>query len=165
MTSNDAVLMVIKGLMLDPSSSTPIVLLRDEDSSFLLPIWIGASEANAIALRIEGVELPRPMTHDLLRDSLETLGATVEKILISDLKDNTFYAQIHISHDGLEKTLDSRPSDAIALALRTEAPIFASRRVLDKADALELARQSLDEDGSIMDLDELDPKDFGKYEM
>src|SRR6185436_15479539 len=117
----------IKGLMLDPSSNIPIVILRDTESQLFLPIWIGVFEANAIALRIEGVEPPRPMTHDLLRLVLEKLGATVEKIVISDLRESTFFALIHLRQGGQSVAVDARPSDAIALALRTEAPIYVLR--------------------------------------
>ena len=101
----------IRGLMLDPSSNVPIVILRDTQSQLFLPIWIGVFEANAIALRIEGVEPPRPMTHDLLRLMLEQLGARVEKIVISDLKESTFFAVIHVQQDGRSVGIDARPSD------------------------------------------------------
>src|SRR5215207_647708 len=135
---NDELQVEIKGLMLDPSSNVPIVILRDIQSQLFLPIWIGVFEANAIALKIEGVEPPRPMTHDLLRLLIEQLGAQVEKIVISDLKESTFFAVIHVHHDGQSIGIDARPSDAIALALRAEAPIFVLRSVLDKAQAAEL---------------------------
>jgi hypothetical protein len=157
--------MEIKGLMLDPSSNLPIVILRDEGSQLFLPIWIGVFEANAIALRIEGVEPPRPMTHDLLRSSLETLGATVERVLISDLRDNTFYATIFLRHHGAEVTLDARPSDAIALALRATAPIFVLKEVLDKAKAVDLATDASDEEKLKKWLEEAGPDDLGKYKM
>src|SRR5215208_3953679 len=114
--------MEIKGLMLDPSSDIPIVILKDTGSQLFLPIWIGVPEAKAIAIRIEGVELPRPMTHDLLRSVFETLGARIDRIVISDLKDNTFFAMIHAQQDGRTLSIDARPSDAIALALRANVP-------------------------------------------
>src|SRR5947199_7645344 len=114
---NDELQVEIKGLMLDPSSNVPIVILRDIGSQLFLPIWIGVFEANAIALRIEGVEPPRPMTHDLLRLTIEQLGASVEKIVISDLRDNTFFALIHLRRGENAIEVDARPSDAIALAL------------------------------------------------
>src|SRR5215510_1974044 len=136
----------IKGLMLDPSSNVPIVILRDTQSQLFLPIWIGVFEANAIALRIEGVEPPRPMTHDLLRLVLDQLGAAVEKIVISDLRESTFFALIHLRQGEASVTVDARPSDAIALALRASAPIFVLRSVLDKAQAADLATQVNDEE-------------------
>lgn len=157
--------MEIKGLMLDPSSNVPIVILRDEQSDVFLPIWIGVFEANAIALRIEGVEPPRPMTHDLLLSSFKTLGAAIERIVISDLKDSTFFAVIHLDLKGKKMTLDSRPSDAIALALRAEAPIFVLRSVLEKARAVELDAGASEEEKIKKLLEELSPEDLGKYTM
>lgn len=157
--------MEIKGLMLDPSSNVPIVVLKHEASQVFLPIWIGVFEANAIALRIEGVDTPRPMTHDLLRATLEQLGAKVEKVVISDLKDNTFYALIHLQRNGESVHVDARPSDAIALALRTEAPIFVTKPVLDKAQAVDLASQISDDEKLRKWLEEVSPEDLGKYEM
>ena len=138
--------MRIKGLVLDPSSNLPIIILRDEESRLFLPIWVGVFEANAIALHIDEVDAPRPMTHDLLKTSLETLGAEVIRILISDLIDNTFYASIFLTHNEQEVTLDSRPSDAIALAVRTSAPIFVLRSVLEKAQAFDISAMVQDED-------------------
>jgi len=155
----------IKGLMLDPASNIPIVILRDIESQLFLPIWIGVFEANAIALRIEGVEPPRPMTHDLLRLVLEQLGATVEKIVISDLRESTFFALIHLQQGGQSVTVDARPSDAIALALRTEAPIFVLRSVLDKAQAADLTAEASDEDKLKKWLEEISPDELGKWTM
>lgn len=157
--------MEIKGLMLDPSSNTPIVILKDVDSQLFLPIWIGVFEANAIALRIEGVEPPRPMTHDLLRSTLEGLGARVEKIVISDLKDSTFFALIHVLRDQGGVAIDARPSDAIALALRTDAPIFVLRSVMEKAQAVDLATEASDEEKLKKWLEEISPEELGKYTM
>jgi uncharacterized protein len=157
--------MEIKGLMLDPSSNTPIVILKDVDSQLFLPIWIGVFEANAIALRIEGVEPPRPMTHDLLRSTLERLDARVEKIVISDLKDSTFFALIHVHRAQGEVAIDARPSDAIALALRTDAPIFVLRSVMEKAQAVDLATQATDEEKLKKWLEEISPEELGKYTM
>ena len=157
--------MEIKGLMLDPSSDIPIVILKDTNSQLFLPIWIGIPEAKAIAIRIEGVEPPRPMTHDLLHRLLETLGARVEKIVISDLKENTFYALIHLQREGSSLSLDARPSDAIALALRAEAPIFVLRSVMEKAQAVDLATQVSDEEKLKKWLEEISPEDLGKYTM
>jgi uncharacterized protein len=155
----------IRGLMLDPSSNVPIVILRDTQSQLFLPIWIGVFEANAIALRIEGVEPPRPMTHDLLRLMLDQLGARVEKIVISDLKESTFFAVIHVQQDGRSVGIDARPSDAIALALRADAPIFVLRSVLDKAQAAEMVGQASDEERLKKWLEEISPEELGKWTM
>lgn len=157
--------MEIKGLMLDPSSNVPIVILRDEESDVFLPIWIGVFEANAIALRIEGVQPPRPMTHDLLLATFETLGAAIERIVISDLRESTFFAVIHLDRKGEKLTIDSRPSDAIALALRAEAPIFVLRSVLEKARAVDLDESASEEEKIRKMLEELGPEDLGKYTM
>ncbi len=157
--------MEIKGLMLDPTSNVPIVILRDAESELFLPIWIGGFEAHAIALKIEGVEVPRPLTHDLLRSVVENLGAVVEKIVISDLRENTFFALIHLVHESGTLAVDSRPSDAIALALRAEAPIFVLKSVLDKAQAVDLATQASDEEKLRKWLEEISPEDLGKYTM
>jgi bifunctional DNase/RNase len=157
--------MEIKGLMLDPSSNVPIVILKEADSQLFLPIWIGVFEANAIALRIEGVEPPRPMTHDLLRSMLEQLGARVEKIVISDLRDNTFFALIHLRREESSITVDARPSDAIALALRTNAPIYVLRTVMEKAQAVDLATQATDEEKLKKWLEQISPEELGKYTM
>lgn len=165
---NEELQVEIKGLMLDPSSNVPIVILRDIQSQLFLPIWIGVFEANAIALRLEKVEPPRPMTHDLLRSVVEQLGGTVEKIVISDLKESTFFAVIHVrnAHDQERSTaIDARPSDAIALALRTESPIYVLRSVLDKAQAVDLATEASDEEKLKKWLEEISPEDLGKYTM
>ena len=155
----------IKGLMLDPTSNVPIVILRDVESQLFLPIWIGVFEANAIALRIEGVEPPRPMTHDLLRAVVENLGGAVEKIVISDLKESTFFSVIHVRRGADSVVIDARPSDAIALALRTEAPIFVLRSVLDKAQAVDLATEISDEEKLKKWLEEISPEELGKWTM
>ena len=155
----------IRGLMLDPSSNVPIVILRDTQSQLFLPIWIGVFEANAIALKIEGVEPPRPMTHDLLRLMLDQLGAKVEKIVISDLKESTFFAVIHVQQGGKTVTIDARPSDAIALALRVEAPIYVLQAVLDKAQAAELTTEGSDEEKLKKWLEEISPEELGKWTM
>ena len=123
--------MSIKGLMLDPVSNSPIVVLKDEEEKFFLPIWVGIFEANAIAIEMEKVTTPRPMTHDLLRNVLKELETKVERIVINDLRDNTFFAVIEMSGaDGESVRLDSRPSDAIALALRADCPIFVDSEVI-----------------------------------
>src|SRR5512138_387714 len=116
--------MTIKGLMVDPITNMPIIILRDKDGQKVLPIWVGIFEANAIALQIENVATPRPMTHDLLKNIITDLDAAVQKVVVCDLKENTFYAMIHILVSGHMVAVDARPSDAIALALRAKAPIF-----------------------------------------
>ena len=165
MSDGEPIRMQIKGLMLDPSSKLPIVLLRDDESRYLLPIWIGVFEANAIALRVEEIETPRPMTHDLLQAALTEVGVKVEKVLISDLQENTFYAMIYLRHNGEQLTLDSRPSDAIALALRAEAPIFVLPEVLQSARSMEMTESLEDDDRLKKWLEEVDPDDLGKYKM
>lgn len=157
--------MEVKGLMLDPNTNVPIVILRDLDDEVFLPIWIGIFEANAIALRLEDVDAPRPMTHDLLRAAIQSLGATVQKVVISDLQDNTFFARIYVKNGHEAMELDARPSDALALALRTDAPIFVLGPVLDKAQAVDLATRTTDEEKLKKWLEEISPEDLGKYEM
>lgn len=161
----DEVRMEIRGLILDPTSNRPIVVLRDEESQVILPIWIGIFEANAIAQRIENAELPRPMTHDLMQSMLQQIGVAVKKIVISDLRDDTFFALIHVDRGGEMIAVDARPSDAIALALRAEAPIFVLRPVLEKAKAVDLASQATDEEKLKKWLEEISPEDLGKYTM
>lgn len=120
----------IRGLMMDPSSGTPIIILKDINSETMLPIWVGAYEANAIALEIEKIAPQRPMTHDLLRNLIIEMGASVERVVVTELKDNTFYAVIEMKNSvGEAVSLDSRPSDAIALALRADCPIFVNEEV------------------------------------
>ena len=122
--------MTIKGLMVDPITNMPIIILRDKDGQRVLPIWVGVYEANAIALEIEKVQTPRPMTHDLLKNVLLGPEVRVQKIIVSELKDDTFYALICVERDGETMTIDSRPSDALALALRMDCPIFVNDQVL-----------------------------------
>jgi bifunctional DNase/RNase len=121
----------IRALMMDPNSGTPIIILKDVSSETMLPIWVGAYEANAIALEIEKIAPQRPMTHDLLRNLIVEMGAHVERVVVTDLRDNTFFAVIEMSTiDGTTLMLDSRPSDAIALALRADCPIFVDMDVI-----------------------------------
>lgn len=121
----------IRALMMDPNSGTPIIILKDVNSETMLPIWVGAYEANAIALEIEKIAPPRPMTHDLLRNLIVELGMKVERVVVTSLRDNTFYAVIELTSDnGDSMRLDSRPSDAIALALRADCPIFVDLEVI-----------------------------------
>ncbi len=157
------ILMEVKGLMMDPSSSVPIVILRSEEHSRILPIWIGIFEANAIALKLEGIEPPRPMTHDLLVNLLGGVNCSIARVAINDLVDNTFFAQIFVRVNSEELIVDSRPSDAIALALRAEVPIYVAETVLDKAKADDLRAQ--DKERLKKWLEEVDPDDLGKYTM
>ena len=121
----------IRALMMDPNSGTPIIILKDVQSDTMLPIWVGAYEANAIALEIEKISPPRPMTHDLLRNLIKQLGVDVERVVVTKLEDNTFFAEIDMRNsDGSRMSLDSRPSDAIALALRMDCPIFVNMEVI-----------------------------------
>jgi len=155
--------MTIKGLMLDPISNSPIVVLQDDDEKVFLPIWVGVFEANAIALQLEEVATPRPMTHDLLRNVLGEMKATVTKIVISDLRDSTFYALIHVtSHEALLE-IDARPSDAIALALRTGSPILVEQSVLDQAQTI--SPEETSETRLKKWFEDISPDDLGKYKM
>jgi len=157
--------MTIKGLMVDPFSNTPIVILRDKEGQRVLPIWVGVFEANAIAQQIENVAPARPMTHDLLRNVIRDLNATVEKIVVCDLQENTFYAMIHLAINGETVAIDARPSDAIALALRTRSPIFVEDSVIDHAKTVDFASDRADTDRLQKWLESLDPDDLGKYKM
>ena len=157
--------MSIKGLMVDPITNMPIVILRDKDGQKVLPIWVGIFEANAIALQIENITTPRPMTHDLLRNVIQDLKADIQKIVVSDLKENTFYALIYLSLNGDTLAIDARPSDAIALALRTRAPIFVEDAVIDNAKTVDFTTEKADADRLHKWLESLDPDDLGKYKM
>jgi len=157
--------MSIKGLMVDPISNMPIVILRDKDGVKTLPIWVGMFEANAIALQIENISTPRPMTHDLLRNVIHDLKASVQKIVVCDLQDSTFYALIYLALNGEVVAIDARPSDAIALALRTRAPIFVEDSVIDNAKSAEFTSDKPDADRLHKWLESLDPDDLGKYKM
>jgi bifunctional DNase/RNase len=127
----------IRGLMMDPNNGTPIIILKDVNSEILLPIWVGAYEANAIALEIEKIAPQRPMTHDLLRNLIMEMGAEVSRIVITDLKDNTFFATIEmLKNTGERLIIDSRPSDAIALALRVDSPIYVNEEVIKSSQAI-----------------------------
>ena len=156
--------MKVKSLMMDPVTQMPIVILREPTGDSILPIWVGLFEANAIALQLEKISTPRPMTHDLLRSVLTTMEAQVERIVITDLRENTFYASVFIRHNGEEVTIDSRPSDAIALALRTESPIFVNNNVIDKARKNDVREDAAESERLRKWLEKLDPEDLGKYE-
>ncbi|HEX8169510.1 MAG TPA: bifunctional nuclease family protein [Thermoanaerobaculia bacterium] len=161
---SELVPMSIKGLMLDPVSNSPIVVLKDEEEKFFLPIWVGIFEANAIALQLENIATPRPMTHDLLRNTIEELNASVTRIVINDLRDATFFAQIRLRAGDRMLEIDARPSDAIALALRTEAPIFVAQSVLDQAQTI--SPESEEQDDKMKKwFENLDDTDLGKYKM
>ncbi|MEK6372328.1 MAG: bifunctional nuclease family protein [Acidobacteriota bacterium] len=156
--------MSIKGLMLDPVSNSPIVVLKDDAEKFFLPIWVGIFEANAIALQLENVSTPRPMTHDLLRNMISELDARVTRVVINDLRDSTFFAQIRVITGERTLELDARPSDAIALALRADAPIFVAQSVLDQAQTI--SPDSEDQDEKVKKwFEQLDTDDLGKYKM
>jgi bifunctional DNase/RNase len=149
--------MTIKGLMVDPVTNMPIIILRDEVGDRVLPIWVGIFEANAIALQIENVATPRPMTHDLLRNVIQDLDGLVQKVVVSELRENTFFAVIHVAVRGEALLIDARPSDAIALALRTKAPIFVEEEVIDNAKALDGTPERTDSERL--------QKWLGKYKM
>jgi hypothetical protein len=156
--------MAIKGLMMDPITNLPIVILRDPDGQRVLPIWVGAVEANAVALQIENVAPPRPLTHDLIRSILLELGTELRRVVIHDLRESTFYAYLELKR-GAEITLvDVRPSDALALALRCRAPVFVHPRVLDRASSTDVSVEDADQDRLQRWLESLDPDDLG-YKM
>lgn len=156
--------MKVRGLTLDPLSNMALVILRDLEGHKALPIWVGIPEANAIALEIEQVPTPRPMTHDLIKNILEGINASVTRVVVNDLRDSTFYATISLSLQGKEFHIDSRPSDAIAVALRVKAPIYVTLDVLERAGSIDTTGQNLSEDPDQVKewLDNLKPEDFGK---
>ena len=160
-----AVEMKVKGLMWDPVSRMPIVILRTQEGENLLPIFVGLFEANAIAQQLDGSLSPRPMTHDLLGNLIDALHARVDRVVITDLRDNTFFALIHLERSGEKLAIDARPSDAMALALRLKVPIFVEDTVLARSSAT-------GEDGQVDEaerlrrwLETVDPEDLGRYEM
>jgi len=167
MENNDRIEMKVEGLTLDPVTNMPIIILKDLEGKRALPIWVGIFEANAIALEMEKIATPRPMTHDLIRNIFEGVDATVNYVCVNDLKDNTFFAIISIMIAGMEVTIDSRPSDAIAVALRVKAPIMVAKKVIDEARSFDVAV-----DGTIGEsdqwknwLDNIKPSDFGKIDQ
>ena len=157
--------MEIKGLLMDPVSNMPMIILRDEEEKRSLPIWVGLFEANAIALEMEKVSTPRPMTHDLLKNVLAELDARVEKVVINDLRENTFFARIHLARKDSTLSIDSRPSDAIALALRSQAGIFVEEVVLEKSRTLHAEGSEQDPDRLRKWLEEASADELGKYRM
>lgn len=162
--------MKVAGLTIDPVTNTPIVILKDREEKRILPIWIGLFEASAIATELEGINFSRPMTHDLIRDILSNLGVEVLKVEVHDLRNNTFFANIHLLREGKTQVVDSRPSDALALALRAGAPIYVEERVIEKSRSIDVGTKITDlekekEDKLKEFLENLDPDDFGKYKM
>jgi uncharacterized protein len=161
--------MKVRGLALDPLSNMPIIILKDEEDKRSLPIWVGIFEANAIALELEKIATPRPMTHDLIKNILETIEARVLKVVVTDLKENTFFAVLHLQLGETEYTVDSRPSDAIALALRVAAPIYVDEDVVRKAKTLEVAAKDAepvktDDPDRVKEwLGSIKPEDFEKF--
>jgi len=157
--------MKIKGLMIDPVSNMPIIILKNDAGDSVLPIWVGIFEANAIAMQLESVVSPRPMTHDLLKNVIEGLQAKIARVVINDLKDNTFFANIFLDRNGDDLCIDSRPSDAMALALRAAAPIFVEKSVLEKSASPEAGGDSAETERLRRWLETVDPDELGKYEM
>ena len=161
--------MKVAALVMDPQSNTPIVVLKDLRTETSLPIWIGLLEATAIATELENIQFPRPMTHDLIKNCFDYLAIKVERIEVCDLKNNTYYALIYIRNGEQVNPIDARPSDAIAIALRTKAPIFVSEEVLSKSQKSdETPRAVFDKDNQEKwseILENLDPKEFSKYKM
>lgn len=165
--------MRVGGLTLDPMTKTPIVILKDEDNKLNLPIWIGLMEATAMATELEGIRMARPMTHDLLRRLIDELGGQIESIEVTELKDNTYYASICLQAGERKLTIDSRPSDAISLALRTKSPIFVAKQVLEASSVLQQLEDGQKDDTNLSNvsrdkwseiLEKMSPDDF-KYKM
>ena len=158
--------MKVEGLTLDPLTNMPIIILKDLSKDKALPMWVGYFEANAIALEIEKINTPRPMTHDLLSSMISSLQAKVKHVLVNDLKDNTFFAVISVVQNGSSMTIDSRPSDAIALALRTNSPIFVEEKVIEAAKSLDLPDPDKIQNAEKQQwkdwITNIKPQDFGK---
>ena len=155
----------IRGLMIDPLTNMPIVVLKDVASDAVLPIWVGIFEANAIALELEKTATPRPMTHDLMRNMARGLNAVVQKVVVSELRDDTFVAVVWMEQEGETVAIDARPSDAIALALRWDCPIYASRVVLDNAKQVAEGPQNASGEEVRRWLENLNDDDMGRYKM
>ncbi len=157
--------MKIRTLMMDPVTQMPIVVLRDASGTAILPIWVGVYEANAIALEIEKISTPRPMTHDLIKTILMGMEARVDRIVVNELKDDTFFATIWVEKNGEMMSIDSRPSDALAIALRTDSPIFVDESVL-KNSRMSASSQEKGKDEELRRLlENLNEEDFGRYKM
>ena len=157
--------MKIRGLMMDPVTNMPIVILKDASGNAILPIWVGIYEANAIALEIEKVATPRPMTHDLIKNVLTGLSAGVQKVVVSDLRDDTFYAVIWLERNGEIISIDSRPSDALALALRLDCPIYVEDTVLKSSKSAANMADRVNNEELRRWLEGLNDEDFGRYKM
>ena len=157
--------MRIRGLVMDPVTNMPIVILKDVNGASVLPIWVGIYEANAIALEIEKVTTPRPMTHDLLKNLLQGLEARVQKVVVSELKEDTFYALIWLERDGQVMSIDSRPSDALALALRMDCPIYVEEEVLKNSKVAGGASEKASNEELRKWLEGLNDEDMGRYKM
>lgn len=157
--------MKIRTLMMDPVSQMPIVILRDVGGDAMLPIWVGPFEANAIAMEIEKMSTPRPMTHDLIKTMLTGLNTTVKKVVVNELKDDTFYAMIWMERDGQTVAIDSRPSDALALALRLDCPIYVDEQVLKSSRMAASANDKTNGEEFRRVLEQLNDEDFGRYKM
>lgn len=165
MTTEDSVLptkMVVRALVVDPTTKTPVVILAEPEANAYLPIWIGVCEANAIAVVLEDVESPRPLTHDLMRTLIQNLGFTLDHVLIHSLNDTVFLASIHlINARGEHHEVDARPSDAIAIALRADADVLVSQSVLERA----VVNEASEEEAVKTILEQIQPEDMGEYEM
>lgn len=157
--------MKIRGLIVDPSTNMPIVLLKDPQSEALLPIWVGLYEAQAIALEVEKAQAPRPLTHDLLKNLVHGLNAQVQRVVVTELKDDTFYAVIWMEQNGEVVAMDSRPSDALALALRADCPIFVDEDVLRAAKVLPNPAEQVSSQDVRKWLEGLGDEDLGRYKM
>jgi bifunctional DNase/RNase len=162
--------MKVSGLTIDPVTNTPIVILKDMEGKKVIPIWIGLFEASAIATELEKINFSRPMTHDLISEILKAIDVKVTRVEINDLKNNTFFANIYIRKEGRNIVVDARPSDAIAIALRIDAPIFVDEKVIKKSRDVDFGTKITDLDNFKKEklrefLDNLSPEDFGKYKM
>jgi len=158
--------MQVIGITIDPVTQSPIVILRDKENLNTLPIWIGVLEANAIAAGLERLQLPRPMTHDLFKNLLDQIGVKLLRVEVTDIRDNTYYAVLHIEVGGNPVAIDSRPSDAIAIAIRMEVPIMVRDAVIEKALRVESGTSSGEEKDKWTELlEKMDPEDFSKYKM
>jgi uncharacterized protein len=155
----------IRGLMMDPVTNMPVVVLKEAQGTGILPIWVGVYEANAIALEIEKVQTPRPMTHDLLKNVLNGLNVHVQKVVVSDLRDDTFFALIWMERDGQTMSMDSRPSDALALALRLDCPIFVEDQVLKNSKKAGTVSDKSSSEELRKWLENLNDEDLGRYKM
>ena len=161
--------MKLSGLIMDSTTNAPVIILKDLEDKEVISLWIGLLEASAIAVELEKIDLPRPMTHDLVKNVLESLNIKVLKVEIADLRDNTFYAYIHLGMDGKTFTIDARPSDAIAIALRTKSPIYVDEKVIKKSKKMDLESikevEKTDESKELKDLlEKMSPDDF-EYKM